>query len=130
MLTTIFKITSIVLLTGIIFCMKGCQYEHYKPAELDGDDTISFRIDIIPIFENDCLDGCHDNQGGIPPILTKEDAYVNLINGNYIDQEDPENSMLYKRMVEVDNIMPPDGKLPDQQLLLIKTWIEQGAQNN
>lgn len=87
---------------------------------------VSFVSDIIPIFNKSCNTiGCH-SAGGKAPDLTSANAYNSLINGGYINTNEPVASELYLEMT--DN-MPPSGINKDYNALVL-AWIKQGALNN
>ena len=124
-----FKITAIVALMVSMVSISGCYYDHYPAIEGVSRD-VSFSADLIPIFNASCnATGCH-SAGGIPPVLTANDAYDEIINGSYVSLENPENSSLYKSMTGEISLMPPAGKLPDSEISLVLGWIQQGALDN
>lgn len=123
------KLTSLILLfAGIV--LVSCEKDYYKPAPvIDLATPISFKNDIMPIFEANCYgSGCHDK--GIAPKLTAADAYDELIMNAYVDTLDAENCKLYIRMVSTKNPMPPKGLLSAEKTNKILAWIKQGALNN
>ncbi len=90
---------------------------------------MSFQNDIIPVFNQSCNTvGCH-NEGGIPPDLSAANAYVNLTTKDLIDLDFPENSLIYKRMTDVQSPMPINGVL-DYESKQVLSWIKDGAQDN
>jgi len=107
----------------------SCEWEKLEPvAEMP--ENVSFANDLMPIFNLSCnMSGCH-NAGGIPPDLTPENAYLNIIATSQVDTTDVENSKLYSRMSSTSSPMPPSGLLSEYSQLLVKIWIEEGAQNN
>ena len=124
---------TIGFLTGFIMLLfVGC----YKDKTVIFDTgaeitrTVSFANDIIPIFNSSCnVSGCH-SAGGKTPDLTRANAYNSLTNGNFVNKEDPESSVIYLRMTGKKGIaMPPSGINKDYNALVI-AWLKQGAQNN
>ena len=91
---------------------------------------VTFSGDIIPIFNKSCnMSGCHTT-GGQTPNLSPSSAYNSLINGNYVNKSEPENSILYKKVSgTLGNPMPPSGVVQDYPPLIL-AWIQQGANNN
>jgi cbb3-type cytochrome c oxidase subunit III len=88
----------------------------------------TFSADVLPIFDAKCV-FCHGNEGGWDgssyqtTVTTGDNAPV-VIPG------DPENSLLAQKMVGTHTegaIMPPGGKLPEDQIQVIIDWIEAGA---
>lgn len=124
-------ILTLIIVFGGIFFLAGC----YKNRTVSVDAptitrTVSFAQDIIPIFNKSCsLSGCHAT-GGQTPNLTQANAYNSLIIGNYIDKNNPENSVIYLKMTgKRGTPMPVSGVNPDYAALIL-AWIKQGANNN
>lgn len=92
---------------------------------------VSYAIDIQPLFNASCIEsGCH-NTGGKAPDLTADKSYNALINGNYIDVGNPENSSLYLWLTgKKATPMPPGAFNPGNINNLTLAWIQQGALNN
>ena len=117
------------LLFAIIVMGMGtasCTYHtnDYDPSE--APDNLSFSEQIIPIFNESCNSvGCH-NEGGIPPNLTEDAAYVSLIGGGYVEPENSEGSELY---IVIDG-GTMTGYATDKERNYIKKWIDEGALNN
>ncbi|MDG1253186.1 MAG: hypothetical protein P8N56_05850, partial [Schleiferiaceae bacterium] len=95
-------------------------------------DTVYFQQDVLPLIVSSCaMSGCHDAasaQDGV--VLT---SYAKIMQTGDIKVGEPNNSDLYKALVETNpnKIMPPPpASLTAAQIQLIKTWIQQGAQNN
>ena len=95
-------------------------------------DTVYFQQDVLPLIVSSCaMSGCHDAasaQDGV--VLT---SYTSIMNTGDVKAGQPNNSELYEVLVETDpdKIMPPPpASLTAAQIQLIKTWIQQGAQNN
>ena len=103
-------------------------------------EDVSFKDDIMPILEDNCLQ-CHagkETQGNI-----HLDSYDRLMESRYFNHPDPvavpgkpQNSRLYI-VVNSNNIgvrMPPESfgfdKLDESDIRLIKSWILEGAKNN
>lgn len=121
------KILKYFLPVAIIACMiSSCEYEFVEPEGIDPATEVSYKSDIIPIFNESCnSSGCH-NAGGFDPVLTAEKAYDNLWMENQIDTVAPETSPLYQSITSgsMDDYASP----ADVQYIL--RWIEQGAANN
>ena len=117
-----------VLIAGLSFSgLTSCTFDtnEYKPIVVP--DTVSFMNDIVePIFEPKCAySGCHSDNG-IPPVLVTEKAFNSLQSG-YINLNEPENSLLYRK-INTGGSMAIYASDQDRQIIL--TWIEQGAPNN
>lgn len=117
----------IILLSGFVL---ACTYDTIAPEKVEVPENVSFSVDVIPIFDAEpesCnSSGCH-NTGGTPPDLTEDNAYNSLTFFGYVNTDDPEQSLLYKK-ITVDGSM---GKFAtDQERAIILKWIEQGALDN
>ncbi len=100
----------------------SCQWHTIEPVIVEvPTDTISFSGDIQAIFDVKC-NSCHNNQS---PKLTEGNSYNNLINGDFINTDDPESSIIITKIT--------DGHFAtysqEEQTLLL-TWIQQGALDN
>ena len=99
-------------------------------------DTVSFADDILPIFQNRCAK-CHGapDEDGEPRL----ESGLNLLEydkviagsewGTVVEAGDPANSFLLDMIV--DQTMPEEGDpVPEDEIALIRAWIEAGAPNN
>lgn len=115
------------LLGMMLVFLTSCYFDEMEEA-LPPEGVISYSVDIQPIFSNNCT-SCHPGQVANFD-LTEGNSYDVLTNGVYIIPNDPEGSLLYQRLLGNPTVMPPSGSLQATELLLIQTWIEQGAANN
>ncbi|MCY4398524.1 MAG: hypothetical protein OXE96_04145 [Gemmatimonadetes bacterium] len=99
-------------------------------------DTVSFAEDILPIFQQRCAK-CHgaaDENGDVRTevslnLLEYEKIMAGSEFGTVIEAGDPANSFLLDMIV--DGTMPEEGDpVPEEEIALIRTWIEEGAPNN
>ncbi len=99
-------------------------------------DTVSFADDILPIFQNRCAK-CHGapDEDGEPRLesglnlLEYEKVIAGSEWGTVVEAGDPANSFLLDMIV--DQTMPEEGDpVPDDEIALIRAWIEAGAPNN
>lgn len=95
-------------------------------------DKIYFQQQVLPILISNCaMSGCHDDashkEGVILTSYQKVMATAGVRAGNASD------SKLYKVIVDMDPgdrmPQPPQNPLTAQQIQIISTWIQQGAQN-
>ena len=99
-------------------------------------DTVSFAEDILPIFRQRCAEchGAEDENGEV-----RTEVSLNLLNyervmmgsefGTVIEAGDPANSFLLDMIT--DGTMPETGDpVPEDEIALIRAWIEAGAPNN
>lgn len=115
-----------------IVLLLGCYKDKTIVSETGADITrpVSFTGDIMTIFNNSCnSSGCH-NTGGKAPDLTTANAFNSLMNGGYINTEQPESSELFLKMTgKRGSPMPLSGINKDYNALVL-AWIKQGALNN
>lgn len=127
-----FKFLYLLGLLVAILAIKACTYDEIlpEPPPPPIEDTVSFSNDLMPIFNASCnFSPCHSS-GGPPPDLTPANGYNALVNGGYIDVDNPQNSELYQWMAgNRAQPMPLSG--PNAQYnALVLAWITQGAENN
>ena len=100
---------------------------------LSADEKITFVDDVKPIFRKRCA-ACHNGNrqsGGLD--LTN---FTNMMqggsSGGSIEPGDSDNSYLYLLITHEESPeMPPNGnKIPDQEIAIIKNWIDAGALEN
>jgi hypothetical protein len=128
-----------IILIGVIFtmilivfqsCFDGTTLIVNNSPEVT--KTVSFKTDIIPIFNQSCnMSGCH-NSGGKNPDLTADKAYNSLASGNYVNPAVPEQSVLYLYLTGKKTPAMPLGAAsnPSNINQLVLAWIKQGAKNN
>ena len=93
---------------------------------------IYFQQQVLPILVSNCaMSGCHDDathKEGV--VLT---SYQKVMASTEVRPGNPGNSKLYKVIVDSDPDdrmpEPPQNPLTPQQIQIIYTWIQQGAQN-
>ncbi len=112
----------------LMLFLTGCYYDTIVEEQIPADKTVSYSLDIQPIFTNNCI-ACHPAITA-DPNLTKDNSYSSITNGVYIVPEDLDASLLYQRLLSNPTVMPPSGALPSTDINLVKKWIEQGALNN
>ena len=114
---------------ALVVLLLACAYIKTPAA---ADDAAFFREYIEPLLENNCYD-CHSHDageaGGGLVLDSKAGWSVGGNSGPTVVPGKLEKSLLW-RVVKYDEPgleMPPDGKLPASDLVLIKRWIESGA---
>jgi mono/diheme cytochrome c family protein len=93
-------------------------------------DIVYFQNDILSILTGSCaFSGCHDAATATEGVIL--DSYDNVINTADVKAFDLDDSELYEVITETDpdKVMPPTGKLDNEQINLIAQWILQGAEN-
>jgi mono/diheme cytochrome c family protein len=93
-------------------------------------EVVYFQRDILPFLQGSCaFAGCHNAATAQDGVIL--DSYENVFNTADVKPFDLEGSDLYEAITEDDpeDIMPPGGKLENEQINLIATWILQGAED-
>lgn len=88
---------------------------------------VDFGRDVLPIFRQNCV-GCHGPSQQMGKL--RLDRKSSVLSVRRVVPGGIENSLLYKRLngtSEYGPQMPPTGALRPEQISLIKTWIDQGA---
>ncbi|MCC7505323.1 MAG: hypothetical protein IT259_08485 [Saprospiraceae bacterium] len=94
-------------------------------------DTVYFQNQILPLLISSCAQsGCHNVQSHEDGVITTDYAHIM----QHIKPFNPSQSKIYKVIIDND----PDDRMPrppaapwtQEQINLLKTWIEQGALNN
>src|SRR5262245_34803116 len=90
--------------------------------------NIDFEKDVMPLLKENCVD-CHGptrQKGGMR--LDRRSSVTKAFSRRVIPGSSA-NSMVYHRLIgnEYGTQMPPKGALPDEQVAIVKAWIDQGA---
>jgi hypothetical protein len=89
---------------------------------------VTYEDDVLPIFRDNCLK-CHnpDKQKGDLDLSSFSAALKGGGGGVDLNSGDAEGSPLYKSITHADDpSMPPNAKLTDRDILVIRQWIEGG----
>lgn len=136
----IIKLLLIVVLVTSLF--SACKYSFIVPFETpvepenpdnpdkpDSTIVVSFKNEIIPIWNtgNYCT-SCHTT-GKQAPDLTPDKAYAAINTTRYINSTTPEESKIYK-YPHPDTSTHTRKKYNSAQAALILKWIKEGAKNN
>ena len=116
---------SFLLIVGVLLLsFTSCEYKFVDPIEVTITEPVSFSQQIEPVFQSKCVT-CHSSRS---PILTTGNAYNNLIDGNFINLEVPESSLIYEQLSGGH----PGGNnaFSAEELALLLKWIQDGAENN
>jgi len=117
----IIKISLFVFSVSMIF--NACQWVSIEPVATEDPNSqpdVSFSGYLQPIFTSNCI-ACHAARN---PVLTEGSAYNSLINGGFVDTQNPANSTIV-----VQTNTGHGGLTPSQKAKLL-LWIQQGAKNN
>ncbi len=107
--------------------LSACTYETIKPAKpAEVPSTVSFSVNVQPIFNKTCAaPGCHSKSGKAPD-LTAGSSYTSLTAYGYLDTDVPNQSIIYQK-ITVGTMKKYSS---DQDAAIILKWIEQGALTN
>lgn len=100
------------------------------PGNGDPPTTVSFALDILPIFQQECIH-CHGGAGNLDL-----DSYQGLMDGGVsgpvVIPGQPDDSLLPKRLDgTITPQMPADGPpLSSLEIDRIRQWILEGALDN
>ncbi len=99
-------------------------------ATSGGGATTSYRLDIQPILDRECV-ACHGGQGGLS-LETYDNLMAGTPRGAVVVPGDPQTSELARRIRGEGQLrMPPSGPpLSPAEISVIATWIAEGAPNN
>lgn len=93
--------------------------------------------EVVLLMERECA-LCHSSEPdeyaienyamGPAPMLLTADVFCDVVATNdLVLPSDPDRGLLYARMTNITKPMPPAGNLGDGDILLMKTWIDEGA---
>ncbi len=122
--------TKILLLLSIgaaVGCAQGSDSK--APLKKAKTEAVNYYRDIEPILNASCV-SCH--QASLAAGGLRLDAPENLLQGGASGKAlvpgKADRSLLYTRLtVTTDKRMPPVGMLTEEQLALIRAWINLGA---
>lgn len=105
--------------------------EEKGPIPPASKKEVDFKKDIQPLFREKChkCHGPEKQQGGLR-LDRRDDALNGGDSGPAFEVGKSESSLLIKYVAAVDPdvVMPPEGeKLSDEQIGLLRAWIDQGA---
>jgi hypothetical protein len=120
----------LICLFGLCQLFFSCEKSVYVTPELP--DTISFKRDLIPVFNSYCNNSsCH---GGSFPKgnfnLEPSVAYDQIWENSMVDTLHPGKSVLYIQISSAPMIMPPSGHIDSFYVKEVLKWIQQKARNN
>jgi hypothetical protein len=122
--------TSFVLICALLLSPLGAQAGAQQTADKTGTDF--FEKNIRPLLAARCY-SCHNASAGVTrgglALDTKEGWSVGGNHGAALVPGKPEKSLLLKAVSYTDSNlqMPPGKQLSADQIALLKTWIENGA---
>jgi len=100
------------------------------PSQRTESEAAFFKSKILPIFTARCQ-SCHNHTLKLSGLSLESAAAVETggTHGPVVVPGNPQQSRLYRRVARIEKpFMPMDGDaLPESEVTLLKTWIEQGA---
>lgn len=94
-------------------------------------DTVYFQNQILPLLISNCgMSGCHSAASHEEGVITTDYTHIRA----QVKPFYPNQSKIYKSIIDTDPgdrmPRPPAAPLTQDQINLVKKWIEQGALNN
>jgi hypothetical protein len=114
--------TFIAGLIGLVLLSWACEKVTLDKVQVQGE--VKFTQDILPIFTNSCI-GCHN--GTVNPDLRADKAYNALVNGDYLNTLEPDQSKIYKQLTTNSSHLSKATELDKAKIL---QWITLGANND
>ena len=112
--------------SSLIVLSAAAQEPEFSPAQVQ-----FFTDEVYPILSENCFE-CHGGgeklKGGL--YLTSREAMLNGGDSGAVFEMDDLGDSLFAEMISyADSFteMPPDGKLPQEQIDILQEWIEMGA---
>lgn len=98
------------------------------PTEVSLEQAKFFEEHIRPLLVTQCVK-CHgaDKQSGDLRLDSRAGLLLGGESGPSVTPGKPEESLLIEAINYASYEMPPDGKLPDEQIALLTKWVELGA---
>lgn len=121
----IYKSVRIVLLIAFSVLMSSCYFDTIIQIEEEVIDDVSFSDDVQPLLNTVCI-SCHNGTVTVPN-LTEGQAYQSLVNGGYLNVDDPEESLLFQK---INSDHPYSGALSASEINLIAQWMAEGGLDN
>ncbi len=127
------RIIQIAAMISLVAILASCEYDFIKPEPAppvpEPTDTISFAMDVAPIWNNNNCTNCH-KPGGISQLdLTAANAYSSLTSKGLYNTAVPESSKIYTfPYPETGEHNYKYANTSEAEIILL--WIAQGAANN
>ena len=109
-------------LSGIGLIQIQCRHDGIDVSTID---KVCYTKDIEPIFQNSCgTTGCHDSRGEGGYSFTNYSSIMKAITPSNANKSKAYQAITGKAFVQ---LMPPAGALTENERILIRVWIDQGA---
>ena len=120
-----FGISLVFLISATVLALIQVRCKH-DGLDVSTLDKVCYQRDIEPIFRNSCgITGCHGQQRGESGYTFTD--YSSIIKA--ITPFDANKSKAYQAITGKGfvQLMPPAGALTQNERILIRVWIDQGA---
>lgn len=133
-MTTSMKIAIVLLVVAAAGCKDmGTEPVQPEPPVPPAGSTISFSQHVLPILQRHGCTGCHGGSGGLT-VTSVASLLTGGAHGAAVVAGQADNSNLIKKLLDPAPFgarMPQGGPyLPDSTITVLRSWINQGAQNN
>ena len=114
---------TVTIWAGLVFSLLTCS----SPAE--ATQKVDFANDVLPLFRQNCIE-CHGPKKQKNGLRLDRRSSAEKPFSRRVVPGGSANSFVYLRLIsdEFGMQMPPKGALEDEQIALIKAWIDQGAE--
>jgi hypothetical protein len=123
------KLLQIVLVSSLSLLCFSCYYDEVvdnTPDIPDITDEVYYQADVQPLFTEFCI-GCHPSLSS--PDLRSGKSYNSLV-PDYVVAGDAAASKLFQNLPGIGHPIQLDFELSEDDIAIIKAWINQGAKNN
>jgi len=121
-------IYSFLLLGGITFLAQSCyndiEDELYPLTVIDSN--VTYKTDIGPIIQANCVSGCHQPGGTAEGVA----IFDNSTDLGFAEIKKKVDQGRFENRVVVLKDMPPSGPLSNEDIAKIQLWLADGALNN
>jgi hypothetical protein len=120
-----------LVLFDLAFCGNACADENTRDA-IDAPKAEYFTEHVLPLLREHCFD-CHSHESGEANGKLMLDTLAAITDGGTrgaaIVPGKADESILIRALShsDTDLQMPPDEKLPDEQIAVLRQWISDGA---
>lgn len=118
----VLRLIVLIALAPLTFLQVQCRHDG---LDVNTMEKVCYQRDIAPIFLNSCgTTGCHDGKGEGDFVATD---YTSVMKG--ITPFNAQKSKVYQAITgkAFVQLMPPSGALTENERILIRVWIDQGA---
>ena len=125
--------TNLAVATVVLWASGVLADDEVQNPEANKSENVNFfETQVRPLLTKRCNE-CHSSETGAENgalvMETAEGIAVGGSRGSMFSNQSPEDGLLFQTLdySEPDLQMPPDGKLPEEELAILKHWIREGA---